>query len=90
MPRIADSRGPDPGPVDAHFDFLHAHLDRLSAQGFRSALSGERRALARALELHYRAVPNPSTACRRWYRDRNDRVVERRLNMRHAANHSSF
>src|SRR5690606_18116940 len=71
-----------PGSLDADLDVLDAVVLRGRACALRRHLSGERRALARALE--------PATACRRPgqrvalpVRDRDDRVVEGGVDMRH-------
>src|SRR4030095_8047742 len=74
------------GPLDADFQVLHAALDGHAAGLLGSDLSGERRRLARALEAGA-AGRRPRQGAPLAVGDRDDRVVERRMDVRDAFGH---
>ena len=67
--------------LDAHFDVFHAALLRRATAALRRHLSGERRRLARALESGV-AGRSPGERVALPVGDRDDGVVERRVDMR--------
>src|SRR5205807_5936599 len=77
----ADRRRPAcAGPTDEHLDRAHAVLERLLGGRFGGRLRGERRRLAAALEaLRARGAPGDDVAVD--VADRDDRVVERALDV---------
>src|SRR5689334_6601122 len=72
-----------PGTVDVDLHVAHPVLLRLSRRLLRRQLRGERRRLARALEPA-RAGARPGDDVPGHVRDRHDRVVERRADVRDA------
>src|SRR5690242_11615309 len=71
------------GTLDPHFEVLHAVFHRHTAGRLGSNLRRERRGLARALEaLTARGRPGKRVALT--IGDRDDGVVERRVNVNHA------
>src|SRR6185437_5916038 len=68
------------GALDVDLDFLEALLETLAGGGVRGHLGGERRRLARALEARA-AGRLPGDDVARGVGERDDRVVERRLDV---------
>src|SRR5688572_18102801 len=75
------------GALDLDLDLDHAVLARLVGGLLSGASGGERRALARALEPD-RPGRAPRDRLPVGVRDRDHRVVERRLDVRHATRHA--
>src|SRR5207244_4214123 len=72
-----------PRPLNAHFDFLQTELRRLLGAGFGGALGGKRRTLTAALEAD-RTGRRAAECVTIGVGDGDDRVVERRLDVRNA------